>query len=189
MKKILLMDFGSRFTADIEEKIKKLKIEYELVKHDYDFSSVDDEIKGIILTGSHDAVYDGGRRCQSEFMKSRIPVLGICYGHQLVNDEFGGTVEKAKTPESDKQVEIVIDVDNPIFEGMSKIQNVSMFHNDEVVKLGEGFINLAHSKDCKNAASYNSEYNIYSVQFHPEYDKYADYSEEYFINFAKICEL
>lgn len=183
------MDFGSRFTSDIENTLKQLNINYQLVLHDYDFSNVDDEIKGIIITGSHDSVYDNGRRCQSKFMKSGIPVLGICYGHQLVNDEFNGTVEKAKAPENDKGVIVSIDVDNPIFEGMHKTQKVSMFHNDEVTKLGDGFICLAHSDDCKNAAAYNPQYNIYSFQFHPECKKYADYSEEYFTNFAKICEI
>ena len=189
MKKILLMDFGSRFTNDVRSILEKLNIQYDFVKHDYDFSNMSDDIKGIIITGSHDSVYDGGRRCQSEFLRCGIPVLGICYGHQLVNDDFNGQVKKAAIPEDDKQVQVIIDTDNPLFKGMNNIQNVSMFHNDEVVKLGEGFVSLAHSKDCKYAASYNEKYHIYSVQFHPECNKYADYSEEYFSNFAEICGL
>lgn len=189
MNKLLLIDFGSRFTKDIQNILEKLNINYEIVKNDYDFSHVTDEIKGIILTGSKDSVYDNGRRCQSEIIKSSIPKLGICYGHQLVNDELDGLVEKSKTPEMDVQAIITIDVDNPIFNKMNKVQKVSMFHNDEVVKLGDGFVSLAHGDRCKYAAAYNKQYNIYSLQFHPECNKYADYSEEYFINFAKICEL
>ena len=181
------MDFGSRFTSDIANTLKQLNIEYDLVKHDYDFSLLSEDIKGIIITGSHDSVYDNGRRCDSKFLRCNLPKLGICYGHQLVNDDFNGVVEKALHPEDDKKVEIEIEVDNPIFKGMNKIQNVSMFHNDEVVKLGDGFISLAHSKDCKYAASYNKEYQIYALQFHPECEKYADYSKEYFTNFANIC--
>lgn len=189
MGKLLVLDFGSRFTADVEKVLSENNINYVLQKHDFDIANMDKDIKGIILTGSMDSVYNNGRRCQSEFFKAGLPILGLCYGHQLSNDEFGGEIKKSLTPEIDKSVEVTIDVDNPIFEGMNKVQKVPMFHNDEVVRLGEGFINIAHSKDCKYAASYNKELNIYTLQYHPEYKKYADYSKEYFINFAKICEL
>ena len=189
MKKILVIDFESRFTNNIVDILKKLNINYELVKHDYDFSNLDKDVKGIILTGSHDSVYDNGRRCQKEFLRANIPVLGICYGHQLINDDFNGEVRKSLTPENDVQAKIEIDIDNHLFEGMNKIQNVSMFHNDEVVKMGDGFVCLAHDRDCKYAATYNKEYKIYTLQFHPECNTYADYSEEYFSNFAKICDI
>lgn len=189
MSKLLLIDFESRFTNDIKNILEKLNIEYQAVKHDYDFSKMDEDVKGIILTGSHDAVYNGGRRCDGRFLRAGIPVLGICYGHQFANDEFKGEVVLSKTPENDKQAIVTIDADNPLFAGMNKIQKVSMFHSDEVVKLGEGFVCLAHDEDCRYAASYNEQYQIYTVQYHPECNKYADYSEEYFSNFAKICKL
>lgn len=189
MKKILVMDFGSRFTADIENILKQESISYELVKHDYDFNLLTDDIAGIIITGSKDSVYDNGRRCDSRFLRTGLPVLGICYGHQLANDDFNGVVEKAKIAQMDIKVKMYVDIDNPIFAGMQKIQNVSMFHNDEVTKLGEGFKVIAHNEDCANTACYNEEYNIYTLQFHPECDTYADYSKEYFINFAKICHI
>lgn len=189
MKKLLIIDFESRFTSEIQKVLERLNIEYDLVKHDYDFSLLDKNVRGIILTGSHDTVYAGGRKCDSRFLRSGLPVLGICYGHQLSNYDFGGRVEKSKTPEVDVQAKIIIDVDNPIFDGMNKEQNVSMFHNDEVVDLGEGFISLCHTDKCRYAGSYNAEYNIYSLQYHPECDKYADYCDKYFENFAKICKL
>jgi len=189
MNKLLILDFKSKFTNDICETLNKLNINYDLVEHDYDFSNLSSDIKGIILTGSKDAVYNGGKRCDKRFLRCGLPVLGICYGHQLVHDDFGGEVIKAPVSEMDKQVKLTIDVDNPIFNGMSIEQNVSMFHNDEVIKMGEGFICLAHTSDCKCAASFNKEYNIYSLQFHPECKTYADYSEEYFTNFAIICGL
>lgn len=181
------MDFGSRFTNDIKNILDELSIDYDFVKHNFDFSLLSKEVKGIIITGSHDSVYDNGRRCDSRFLRTGLPVLGICYGHQLTNDDFGGKVAKSNTPENDVQAKIFIDVDNRIFDGMNKIQNVSMFHNDEVVKLGEGFAPLCHTDRCKLAGAYNAEYNIYSLQFHPECRTYADYSKEYFRNFANIC--
>lgn len=187
MNKLLLMDFGSRFTNDIRSILEELNIEYDFVKHDYSFSNLGENIKGIIISGSKDHVYDNGRRCQDEYFKSRIPILGICYGHQLCNDAFDGKVIKSLTPENDIQSQLIIDVDNPIFNGMKNKQNVSMFHGDEVSILGKGFISIAHTKDCKYAASYNKKYNIYTLQFHPECDKYSDYNKEYFSNFVKIC--
>lgn len=187
MKKILVLDFGSRLTKEVTEVLEQLNINFELHKHDYDFSNVNDEIKGIIITGSLDSVYDNGRRCQDEYVKSNIPVLGICYGHQLSNDILGGTVIKSPTPEMDKQVELTIDVDNPIFKGLNKKHMVAMFHNDEVDKLGDGFVCLAHTDNCKYAAAYNEKYNVYTLQFHPESYDYNDYRLEYFSNFASIC--
>lgn len=187
--KILLMDFGSRFTNRIENVLNKLNIKYQKVKHDYDFSLLDNSIKGIIITGSHDTVYDGGRKCQSEFFRSGIPILGICYGHQLANYEFNGKVKRAKVKQSDCKIRLHIDIDNPLFYGMNKQQDVSMFHGDEVVELGEGFVCLAHADDCSIASTFNEKYQIYTVQYHPEYSDYADYCEEYFLNFAKICGL
>ena len=109
------MDFGSRFTADIENILKQESISYELVKHDYDFNLLTDDIAGIIITGSKDSVYDNGRRCDSRFLRTGLPVLGICYGHQLANDDFNGVVEKAKIAQMDIKVKMYVDIDNPIF--------------------------------------------------------------------------
>ena len=187
MAKLLVLDFGSKFTNDVAEMLEKINISFELHKHDYDFSNVREDVKGIIITGSHDSVYDNGRRCQDEYLKAGIPVLGICYGHQLSNDIFNGEVIKSPTPEMDKQVELTIDVDNPIFKGFKNKHMVAMFHNDEVSKLGEGFVSLAHTDNCKYAAAYNEKYKIYTLQFHPECDEYNDYRQEYFANFANIC--
>ena len=72
MNKILVLDFGSRFTKDIDDILYRLNINHEVVKHDYDYQMVDDEVKGFILTGSMDTVYEGGRRCQGQFMKNSI---------------------------------------------------------------------------------------------------------------------
>lgn len=189
MGKLLVIDFESSFTKEVEEVLNNLNIKYNLVSHDYDFSLLDEDVKGIILTGSHDTVYEGGRRCQKDFFRSHLPILGICYGHQLSNDEFNGEVRKSMTPEVDKEAKFIIDVDNPLFNGMDREQSVTMYHNDEVVRLGEGFICLGHTDNCKYAAAYNAEYNIYTLQFHPEAKKYTQYREMYFTNFANICKL
>lgn len=187
MKKILLFDNGSTLTADIEKVLSRNNIVYQKVKHDFNCDNLD-EYKGIVFSGSPDAVYDGGRLIDIKFIKNDIPKLGICYGHQLCNYLLGGKVIKSNNPEYDVQKEITITVDNPIFKGMNKKHNVCMLHYDEVIELGEGFIGLANTDVCKYAASYNEQYKIYSLQFHPEASKYNDYCDEYYLNFIDICE-
>lgn len=187
MNKLLLLDFGSTFTNNIEKVLFDNNIGFITKKHDCDISILDDGIKGIIISGSKDAVYDNGRRCDGLFFRSNRPVLGICYGHQLINDDFNGTVKKASVPEIDKKIVFNVEKDNPIFNGMNKEQNVAMFHGDEVVKIGDGFECLGHTNDCKYAATYNKDYNITTLQFHPECRKYTEFTDLYFINFAKIC--
>lgn len=187
MSEILLFDLGSYLTLHIKRVLDDFKVEYSCVDHNFKYEDLPSDVKGIILSGSPQTVYEGGIRCDSRFLTSKIPTFGICYGQQLCNDEYGGKVEKSLTPEFDKQAELIIDVDNPLFEGMDHVQGVAMFHNDEVTKLGEGFVSLAHTKDCKYAATYNEKQNIYTVQFHPEFEKYTKYSKEYFDNFLKIC--
>lgn len=181
------MDFGSKFTASIEKILERNDIAYKKVMHDFSYDELGNDIKGIIITGSMDSVFDNGRRCNSRFIKNRIPKLAICYGHQLTNDELGGEVIRSDHPEMNKQKLFTIDKDNELFDGFSKTHNVAMFHNDEVTVMGKGFICLGHTEECENAAGYNEEYRIYSLQYHPESDVYNDYSDEYFINFNKIC--
>lgn len=187
MKKILVFDNGSSMTKDIESVLSRNNIAYQTVKHDFNCDSLD-EYKGFIFSGSPDAVYDGGRMIDIKFIKNDLPKLGICYGHQLTNYVFDGKVIKSENPEMDVQKEFTILVDNPIFNGMNKKHKVAMFHNDEVIELGEGFICLGSTDVCKNAASYNEQYKIYALQFHPECSKYNDYIDEYYINYNNICD-
>jgi len=187
MKKILLFDNGSSFTSNIENVLSRNNIAYQKVAHDFMCDNLD-EYKGIIFSGSKDSVYDGGRTCDMMFIKNDMPKLGICYGHQLCNYLLDGEVVKSDNPEMDIQKKFTIEVDNPIFKGLNKTHNVAMFHNDEVIKLGEGFICLGSTDKCKNAAAYNAQYNIYTLQYHPECDKYNDYIDEYYLNFNEICE-
>ena len=188
LKKIIIFDFGSRFTKNVKQICDKYHAANKLVSHDYPFVE-DEEIGGIIFTGSEDSVYASGRRCDSRYFNLDVPKLGICYGHQLSNDEFNGTVIKSLTPEIDVETKLYIDIDNPIFKGMDKIHNVAMYHGDEVVKMGEGFICLAHTDGCKIASTYNKEKQIYTVQFHPEDDKHGENGEKYFTNFFELCDV
>lgn len=188
MKKLLLFEFGSKFTKNVQIILDRHNVNYDFLNHDFKYQE-DKDVLGIILTGSHDSVYDNGRRLDSKYFHMGVPILGICYGHQLSNDEFNGEVVKANYDEMNKKILLHIDCDNEIFKGINKDNFVAMHHYDEVIKLGDGFINLAHTDNCKIAASYNEDKKIYTLQFHPEDESMSEFSDKYFTNFFDICKV
>ena len=182
--KIAIIDFRSLFTNKIGEALEKVGAEYAYFPYDTKSNTIRD-YDGIIFTGSYDTVYDGGKQADPSILECGLPILGICYGHQLVHYMLGGEVTKSKTPE-DEPVRIET-VSSPLFEGLPASHIVSMHHNDEVVRLAEGFDKIAESGKCFYAASQNIEKKIYTVQFHPE-DVGNEYGDEIFRNFLKIIE-
>jgi len=180
--KILIIDFGSRFTNNVIEAIAKLHMEYDCF--DYNISiEIIKEYDGIILTGSYDTIYDGGRVADKELLNLGIPVLGICYGHQFVHHMLGGKVVRAKYPE-DGIFEIETD-ESKIFKDLPRKHKVEMHHNDEVIELADNFKCIARTENCLIAASENPDKNIYTVQYHPEANG-NDYGIEVFKNFIDI---
>lgn len=186
MEKILIIDFGTELVKNIEKILNRHGINTLMTGPEFSADDLDGDFKGIIVSGAYDSVYDNGRRIDPRLFRMGIPVLGICYGHQLANDEFGGEVRRSLTPEMEKTVEYQIDVDNPLFEDIPKVTTATMFHNDEVTRLGDGFVSLASEKDCRYVATYNEEYRIYTLQFHPECER-CENGEIYFRNFCRIC--
>lgn len=189
MNKILVYDMGSRFTSDVIECIESLNVEVKKVDYTFKADEIEDDIKGIVITGSKDNISDGSgfRTIDEKVYELNIPIMGICYGHQLTNYLLGGKVIKASVPEQgERQLEVI--KQSPIFKGMDKIQNVMMYHNDEVEELGKGLEIIAKTKDCKVAACHNLDKKIFVLQFHPE----AEHSEHglmFFKNFIQICGL
>ncbi|MBQ6479236.1 MAG: gamma-glutamyl-gamma-aminobutyrate hydrolase family protein [Erysipelotrichaceae bacterium] len=182
--KIAIIDFRSTFTNKIGEALERVGAEYSY----FPYNTPAEEIvgcDGIIFTGSYDTVYDGGKLAERSVLECGLPILGICYGHQLVHYMLGGKVTRAKTPEHEP---VRIDtVSSPLFEGLPASHIVSMHHNDEVVTLAEGFKKIAESENCFYAASQNIEKKIYTVQFHPE-DVGNEYGDEIFRNYLRIIE-
>ena len=189
MSKILVFDMGSRFTKDVIECIESLNIEVKKVDHNYKADEIDEDVKGIVLTGSKDNISDGSgfRIIDSKIFELNIPIMGICYGHQLTNYLLGGKVSVAPVgEEGNREFEVI--KDSPLFKNMDKIQTVAMYHGDEVAILGEGLEVIGKTKDCKIAACQNLDKKIFTVQFHPE----AEHSEHglmFFRNFIEICGL
>ena len=187
MGKLLVIDFGSTYFPVLKGRLDKLKIETIVCDYNYDFDNLDKDIVGIIFSGSPDNISEGKnfRVVDKKVLDLGLPILGICYGHQLANYLSGGTVVRSKTPE-DGGKEFRILKDSPIFENMPDVQTVYMSHGDEVSVLGEGFELLGETNDCKIAAAQNLEKKIFTLQFHPEGEKNSC-GLQYFRNFAKIC--
>ena len=182
--KIAIIDFRSSFTNRIGEALERVGADYEYYPHDVPADKIEG-CDGIIFTGSYDTVYEGGKLADRSVFECGLPILGICYGHQLVHYMLGGKVTRAGTPEHEP---VRIDaVPSPLFEGLPASHIVSMHHNDEVTALAEGFEKIAESPDCFYAASQIIEKKIYTVQFHPE-DVGNEYGDEIFRNYLRIIE-
>ena len=182
--KIAVIDFESRFTKDILDKLEQIGVDHYLFRYDVKAEDIKD-YDALIFTGSYDTVYDGGRLPDPSIMESNKPILGICYGHQLVHYLLGGQVKRALHPEIEV-VEIEI-LKSELFDNFPSKTKVVMHHYDEVTKMAEGFKCIATGKNCKYCASENIERKIYTVQFHPE-AKGNDLGIEVFENFITILK-
>ncbi len=168
-EKILIIDFGSQFTQLITRRVREENVFSEIHSHNFTF----DEIKefnptGIILSGGPMSVYDTDAPDLDErILKLNIPVLGICYGLQLISKKLGGKVEPAKDREYGKAILNVVE-SSPLFIGVSNDSTVWMSHGDYLTELPKGFKIIAKSDHSPIAAVANESEKIYGVQFHPE---------------------
>ena len=167
---VLVLDFGSQYNQLIARRIRDLGVYSELVSYDIDIKN---EVKkknivGIILSGGPNSVYDKESfKINDEIFSLGIPVLGICYGMQLISFLLGGEVKSSNVKEyGGKEIEVL---DNSsLFKGTPINQMVWMSHGDSVHKIPNGFKAIAKTNDCPFAAIENSERKIYGLQFHPE---------------------
>jgi len=128
--------------------------------------------KGIIFTGGPNSVYaKGAPKIEKEIFELGVPILGICYGAQLMAQTFGGEVITSEIREYGK-IEVDLNKDSNLFKGISENQ-CWMSHTDHISKLPNGFDIIATTKDCPVAAIANVSKNLYGVQFHPEVKTYS----------------
>lgn len=166
---VLVLDFGGQYKELIARRVRECGV-YSFIKPG---DTPIEEIKsmnpiGIILTGGPSSVYDDASpKCSDELFKLGIPVLGICYGFQLMTYLCGGTVESCTVSEYGT-TDMEMTAKSPVFEGLEGTQPVLMSHTDYLSKLPEGFVNLGKTADCPNAAVENAERKLYGFQFHPE---------------------
>jgi GMP synthase (glutamine-hydrolysing) len=166
---IIILDFGSQYTQLIARRVREAKVYCEILP----FSTPVEEIakrepNGIILSGGPSSVYNGDApRPDKRMWDIGKPVLGICYGMQLMTEHFGGRVKKAAHREYGL-ADIELDTSNGIFSGMGKAFPVWMSHGDAADELPKEFVRLAHSRNSRFAAIANLDAKLYGVQFHPE---------------------
>ncbi len=170
MDKVLILDFGSQFTKLIARRIRELDVYSEIHPFDYDLEKIkaDKEVKAIILSGGPSSVYDkDSPSLDKKLLELGLPLLGICYGLQVIGYNLGAKVEGADSREYGK-AEISIIKQNSIFSCLDTTETVWMSHGDHLVTLPEGFECLASTDNCPLAAIGNSEKKIFGIQFHPE---------------------
>ena len=171
LSKILIIDFGSQFTQLIARKIRELGVYSEILSHNKSNKINLENVKGIILSGGPLNVYQDKKiKFDNTILKKNIPILGICFGHQIISKEFGGKVKQSKFREFGL-AEVVKIKKSLLLKNFFDKKNKSkvwMSHSDQVTKLPRGFKTVAYSKNSKLAIIENSSKKIYGVQFHPE---------------------
>lgn len=166
-QKIIILDFGSQTTQLIGRRVRELDTFCEILPYNK-FPKDDPSVIGVILSGSPYSVHDqeAFKVDLSQFV-GRIPVLGICYGAQLISHTLGGKVEKADSREYGRANLETINLYNPLFKGFDRGSQVWMSHGDTITAIPEGFEVIGSTKDVENAAFWNQR-DIWAVQFHPE---------------------
>ncbi len=191
-EKIIILDFGGQYAHLIASRIRREQVLAEIHQPDeVDLAFFQDpNIKGIVLSGGPQSVYDeGSASCDPEIFKLGKPVLGICYGHQFLNQALGGKVVPGK--DSGKEfgrAELTHDQQCPLFKDIPTVSPFWMSHGDEVSQLGEGFEGCGNTDLCHNAAVWNADLNLFGIQFHPEVT-HSEYGHQILKNFLDICEL
>ena len=168
-EKVLVIDFGGQYNQLIARRVRELDVYCEM----YPYTISLEKIKslnpiGIIFTGGPNSVYDDGApRIDKGIFELGIPVLGICYGAQLIAYTLGGKVEKASTREYGKK-EATYDTNSLLFKDLKKKNVCWMSHTDQITELPQGFKSIAYTDTCKVTAFENVEKRIYGMQYHPE---------------------
>ena len=172
LNKILIIDFGSQFTQLIARRIREFGVFSEIVSHKkVKNKDIDNSVKGIILSGGPLNVYQINKYSfDKRIIKNQVPVLGICFGHQILSKLNGGKVKQSKYREFglaniNKKRESILTKN---FFNKKDINKVWMSHADEVSKLPKNFKVIASSQNSKFAIIENKKENFYGVQFHPE---------------------
>ena len=171
LKKIIIIDFGSQFTQLIARRVRELGVYSEILSHKKKINFYDNNISGIILSGGPLNVYEASKvKFDKKILNQKIPVLGICFGHQIISKELGGKVKKSKYREfglvkiKKKRNSILI----KNFFSKNGTNSVWMSHSDQVTKLPKNFQTVASSDNAKFCIIQNVIKNFYGIQFHPE---------------------
>jgi GMP synthase (glutamine-hydrolysing) len=166
---VVILDFGSQFAQLIARRVRELDVYSELLPHDTPLVELERRgARAIILSGGPMSVYDpGAPRPDPEIWSGRIPVLGICYGAQMMAAELGGNVLATDRREYGP-ASVTITSDEPLFAGLDRDQPVWMSHGDSISRLPPGFHSTAQTDSTPFAGLADPARNLYGIQFHPE---------------------
>ncbi|MBA1392935.1 glutamine-hydrolyzing GMP synthase, partial [Lactobacillus sp. XV13L] len=186
---IIVLDYGSQYNQLITRRIRDFGIYSELLPHTMTAQEIKALApKGIILSGGPNSVYDADAlKIDPEIWQLGIPILGICYGMQLMMDNLGGAVQAAGAPEYGHADISIKKTDSLLFAGLPDQQFVWMSHGDRVTKIQQGFETVAVSDNTTYAVVENATQKLYGIQFHAEV-RNTQYGLDILKNFAfKIC--
>lgn len=168
-EKIIILDFGSQYTQLIARKVRECGVYAEI----YPYNITEEKLvelnpKGIILSGGPSSVYaEGAPHPSFDVFNFGVPVLGICYGLQLMAYQLGGTVDKAARREYGR-AELSVDDFDDLFEGVPKKNTVWMSHGDHLTAAPKGFVTIGHSGNTDFCAIRSEDRKLFGIQFHPE---------------------
>lgn len=185
---VLVLDFGGQYNQLIARRVREANVYSEMIPYNTPIEEIRAlNPKGIIFSGGPASVYaPGAPVVDPEIYELGIPILGICYGMQLMTVQLGGKVEKFEVHEYGKAV-ITIDKAVGIWENLAGERNCWMSHGDAVAQFPEGFEKAAHTEHTPVAAMYSEERNFYGVQFHPEV-RHTPEGQQMIENFLfKVC--
>ena len=187
MDKIVVLDFGSQYSHLICRRIREFSVYAELVPYDISYEELQKHNpKGIIFSGGPASVYSKDAPFpENKIFEMNLPLLGICYGHQLIVNKFGGKVKRANKEYGSSL--LTIDNSKDLLSGVGNSVRAWMSHGDEAEQIPPGFKIIGHTENAKAAAIASEEKSIYGIQFHPEV-VHTEQGTEILKNFVlKVC--
>ena len=168
MEKILIIDFGSQYTQLIARRVRELNVYCEIHPF-HNVPAIDGDVKGVILSGSPYSVNDPEAPKPSlDAFKGKLPLLGVCYGAQLLAQMAGGTVKGAPSREYGRAMLTVVDAEDPLMAGLPSPTQVWMSHGDTITEIPEKFHIIGSTENVRVAAYHIEGEQTWGIQFHPE---------------------
>ena len=185
---VVVIDFGGQYNQLVARRVRECNVYCEIYSYKTDLAKIKAmNPKGIILTGGPSSCYEeGAASCSPELFDLGIPVLGLCYGAQLMAHVLGGKVAKAAVREYGK-TEVDVDTSSELFTGVTPHTICWMSHFDYIAETAPGFKTIAFTADCPVAAAECKEKKLYSIQFHPEVLHTAEGSKMLYNFVRNIC--
>ncbi len=182
-----VIDNGGQWTHREWRMLRYLGVETQILPNNTPIEELR-QLDGLILSGGAARVGLTGElgNC-ADYLSLKIPILGICAGHQFMARHYGGDAGEAPKPEFGAATISLVGDGGPLFEGTPSEQTVWESHNDEVTVMPPGFIEVAQSESCKVQAMQNEDLNRFGLQFHPEVND-TEFGSNIFENFVRICK-